>query len=313
MQKGVMSERNDTTYMPIGEVVALLQRDNPDVSHSSLRFLEREGLLRATRTPGGHRLYSEADIDRIRRIKQWQSQHLSLDEIRERLGHLDRMAEPGEIANEVLTTALAGNLDGARQAVLRLDEIGLPIERIFGEVLAPALYEVGARWESGALPVAQEKEISELARELVAELTLRHAHPAPAGPVVVAGCVEGEDHELGLRMICGLLRAEGYRVHYLGADVAPRFLLEAMNLHRPALVMLSAKLGERLPALREAMAIVRAGDANGGAPRLIVGGDLALDHREALEEEGSVTIVTGGPAAALGQISGVLPPRNSTH
>ena len=44
----------------IGSVVSELQRSYPDVSHSSLRFLEREGLIASIRTPGGHRLYYAA-------------------------------------------------------------------------------------------------------------------------------------------------------------------------------------------------------------------------------------------------------------
>src|SRR5918994_1762396 len=71
--------------LSIGSVVSELQRSYPDVSHSSLRFLEREGLITAVRTPGGHRLYSPADIERIRQIKTWQAQRLYLDQIRQRL------------------------------------------------------------------------------------------------------------------------------------------------------------------------------------------------------------------------------------
>jgi DNA-binding transcriptional MerR regulator len=59
--------------IPIGRVVADLQGSYPDVTHSSLRFLEREGLVIPTRTPGGHRLYRPQDIERIRQIKAWQN------------------------------------------------------------------------------------------------------------------------------------------------------------------------------------------------------------------------------------------------
>src|ERR687894_1819635 len=75
----------------IGSVVTELQRSYPDVSHSSLRFLEREGLITSIRTPGGHRLYSRADVERIRQIKTWQAQRLSPDQIRQRLAELDRL------------------------------------------------------------------------------------------------------------------------------------------------------------------------------------------------------------------------------
>src|SRR5919107_5609531 len=94
----------------IGSVVTELQRSYPDVSHSSLRFLEREGLITSIRTPGGHRLYSRADVERIRQIKTWQAQRLSLDQIRQRLTELDRLPTPAALTESFLSQALDGNL-----------------------------------------------------------------------------------------------------------------------------------------------------------------------------------------------------------
>ncbi|MFE6336517.1 MerR family transcriptional regulator [Streptomyces sp. NPDC057806] len=40
------------------------------VSERSLRYYETQGLLRADRTPGGHRDYPEAAVDRVIRIQE---------------------------------------------------------------------------------------------------------------------------------------------------------------------------------------------------------------------------------------------------
>ena len=58
--------------MSIGEAVATLRLRYPSVTHSSLRFLEREGLVKSSRTGGGHRLYAPADLERVLLIKGWQ-------------------------------------------------------------------------------------------------------------------------------------------------------------------------------------------------------------------------------------------------
>ncbi len=65
---------SEEKHYPISEAVALLQSEFPDLTLSSLRFLEREGLLRPQRTQGRHRLYSVQDIARIRLIKRLQAQ-----------------------------------------------------------------------------------------------------------------------------------------------------------------------------------------------------------------------------------------------
>ncbi len=67
-----MTDPSDSELFTIGQVVALLHREL-DISISHLRFWDKEGLLVPQRTPGGHRLYSMEDIERIRLIKRLQS------------------------------------------------------------------------------------------------------------------------------------------------------------------------------------------------------------------------------------------------
>lgn len=292
-----MADHETEELRPIGWVVAELQAAHPDVSHSSLRFLEREGLVVPIRTPGGHRLYGRRDLARIRQIKAWQAQRLSLEEIRRRLAALPALGSPGAVADRFLAAALAGDLTGAGRAIRAADEVGMPLAQLFEEVLRPALYEVGARWAAGALPVGQEKEVSELTRDLIAELARRHADPEPRGPIVVAACVAGERHDLGLRMVVGLLRERGWRAHFLGADVAPPFLLEAVRLRQPAVVLLSATTEARLPAAAAAIAALRADRAP--APVVVGGGQAVGAQAEALRRWGAVPAGDDGLAAVL--------------
>lgn len=294
--------------IPIGAVVAAMHDAYPDVTHSSLRFLEREGLITAIRTPGGHRLFSPADVERIRQIKAWQAQRLSLDEIRQRLVDLDRLPAPSALAESFLRQAIEGDLAAAYQTIIAADDVGLPLARLFGEVLQPALTELGRRWEHGELLVAQEKEVSELARDLIADLSLRHARASPDGQALVAACVEGERHELGLRMVCGLFRAEGWAAHYLGADVAPRFVLEAVKLHQPAVVLLSAKLAPNLPSVKEAIDILTAGLSPERLPPIVVGGQTAIEQPETLRAWGAIPVTKAHPAAAVTVVTLILQP-----
>ena len=58
----------DAGYLTIGKVVRKLQDQYPDLSISKVRYLEDEGLLTPSRTPGGYRLYSSRDIQRLETI-----------------------------------------------------------------------------------------------------------------------------------------------------------------------------------------------------------------------------------------------------
>src|SRR5438477_8646281 len=78
--------------MSIGEVLAHLRADFPDVTISKLRFLETEGLVEPRRTPAGYRKYTWTDVSRLRYVLTAQrDQYLPLRVIRE---HLATMREP---------------------------------------------------------------------------------------------------------------------------------------------------------------------------------------------------------------------------
>jgi methanogenic corrinoid protein MtbC1 len=109
-------------------------------------------------------------------------------------------------------------------------------------------------------------------------------------------------------MICGLFRAEGYAVHYLGADVAPRFLLEAVQLHRPVVILLSAKLAQNLPAVKDAVDVLTAGLAPDQPQPIVVGGRVAVEHAEAIRTLGAIPVIEEHPAAALTVVASLLQP-----
>jgi DNA-binding transcriptional MerR regulator len=70
----------------IGEVLAQLRPEFPDISTSKIRFLEAEGLIEPARSRSGYRRFSSADIERLRYILTMQrDSYLPLRVIRERL------------------------------------------------------------------------------------------------------------------------------------------------------------------------------------------------------------------------------------
>lgn len=167
----------------IGGTVALLQKEFPDLTSSSLRFLEKEGLLHPQRTPGGHRLYSDDDIARIRLIKHLQSErHYPLDVIRHMLAKLEQAKDQeAEIAfleslyrplsydpnfKPLSRIQLAEYTDLSPTAITRLGEIGL---------LFPHTNGNGLRYDEDDLKMAEL-----VARELQLNASLDDFAPLSA-------------------------------------------------------------------------------------------------------------------------------------
>ncbi len=70
--------------MRIGEVASRL-----GLSHRSIRYYEEEGLLAPGYTPGGFRLYSEMDVQRLLIVMSMRPLDYSLEEIRRLLAAVD--------------------------------------------------------------------------------------------------------------------------------------------------------------------------------------------------------------------------------
>jgi DNA-binding transcriptional MerR regulator len=72
--------------LTIGAVCKALAQEFPDISISKIRYLEDQKLLTPRRTPGGYRLYTQADVARLRTILRMQrDEFLPLRVIRQEL------------------------------------------------------------------------------------------------------------------------------------------------------------------------------------------------------------------------------------
>lgn len=74
------------SFLSIGEVLALLLEEFPEVTISKIRFLESQGLIEPERTASGYRKFSQAEVDRLKFIlREQRENYLPLKVIRTRL------------------------------------------------------------------------------------------------------------------------------------------------------------------------------------------------------------------------------------
>ncbi|WEK60187.1 MAG: MerR family transcriptional regulator [Candidatus Microbacterium colombiense] len=80
--------------LSIGQVLARLTPEFPDLTSSKLRFLEVQGIVTPSRTESGYRKFSSTDIERLRLGLTLQRDHyLPLSVIREQLDEVDARGE----------------------------------------------------------------------------------------------------------------------------------------------------------------------------------------------------------------------------
>lgn len=92
--------------LSIGQVLARLSPEFPDLTSSKLRFLEAKGIVTPSRTESGYRKFSAADVDRLRLALTLQrDQYMPLNVIREHLDDIDAGRETSATPPPSITPA----------------------------------------------------------------------------------------------------------------------------------------------------------------------------------------------------------------
>jgi MerR family transcriptional regulator, light-induced transcriptional regulator len=269
------------------------------VSPELLRAWERRyGLLHPTRSGGGLRLYSPADVERVRLMRQHLAEGVAAAEaaamaLRAGVGE---EAAPAALDPAAMRGDLAEALDRfdeprAQEILDRLLAMAT-VDTLLSDVVLPYLRELGDRWERGEASIAQEHFASSVLRGRL--LGLARGWGLGFGPVAVLACLPGEQHDLGLIAFGLALRARGWRIVYLGSDTPIDTIEETSRQLDPSLVVLNAVTDESVSPLATQL------HALAGRHRLALGGAGARNG--ALEANG-VLALTGDPIAAATNVT----------
>lgn len=239
-----MTTHADNQIMSIGQAVEFLQQEFPDVTVSSLRFLEREGLLSPQRKPGGHRIFTAHDLYQARRIKQWQAERKSLKEIRDLLERASAITDLEVVVEEVTAHLLGGSIPDALARLYDLINAGIPLIDIFNDVLTPVLLNLGDDQGNHLIPVDMQFELDEYLVRFIAAATVPPDNPV-GKPVVLACSPIWERHDMPVRMHASLLEESGASVHFLGSMVDKGFMLDAMERVKPDVILVSMTITPR--------------------------------------------------------------------
>ncbi len=243
-----MEVPGDRPLLRIGELSRRL-----GVSDHVLRAWEsRYGLLQPVRSPGGFRLYSEADESRIRRMQAYLADGLSAAEAAR--AALDdgggASTPPGQPAGPPLTASAGSEPSAAlRQALDAFDEpaaqaamdrllADLSPPAVLRDVVLPYLADLGERWQGGTASVAMEHFASNVIRGRLAGLA--RGWGSGHGPQALLACPPGELHDMALMVFGIVLHRNGWRIGYLGTDTPAEELERAAGATRPDLVVLAA-------------------------------------------------------------------------
>lgn len=276
-----------------------------------LRVWERRyGAVVPTRTNTNRRLYSDADIDRLRLLRLATSEGHAIGSIAN-LGEeelRDLIADKGLIPKEPKSDEAAadespltppdhrGLLERCQQAALayRTDELEaalmeakltLSVPVLLEELVTPLLVWIGEQWRDGSARIAHEHLMSATIRKFLNEMRPLGSYAPANAPAVVLATPRGHLHETGALMAAILAASEGWRDVYLGPNIPMEEIANTARMTKARAVALSIVYPSDDASLPDELAkLVRFLD---GQAVLLVGGTGSKPYRGVLEKLGA--------------------------
>jgi MerR family transcriptional regulator, light-induced transcriptional regulator len=182
-----------------------------------------------------------------------------------------RQEERGSEVQKFEAALLAGRRTEAMGIVTAAIDGGRGLVDVELNIIQPALYDIGEKWQSNRVTVAQEHLATAIAQSLMTVGLLRSPPSASTGKRVLLACVAGNRHAIGLQMVSDAFQLAGWDVNYLGADTPTSALVAHASAWKPNIIGLSVSFAAQLRAVKEAIA--QLGQTLGAArPAVIVGG-----------------------------------------
>jgi len=175
------------------------------------------------------------------------------------------------LARQYLDALLRGERHEASRLILTAADAGVAVGDIYLWVFQPVQREIGRLWQMNRISVAQEHYCTAVTQAVMSQLYPRIFSTERVNRRLVATCVGGELHELGVRMVADFFEMAGWDTYYLGANTPTESVLRALEERRAEVLAVSATITPHVGLAAELIARVKATPATAHV-QVMVGG-----------------------------------------
>ena len=208
-----------------------------DVSETSLKRWCDRGLIRSTKTGGGHRRLLLDSVLRFVHDSGRNLTHPELLDLPARSGTGRRTLQAAQ--GDLLAALLAGDEARSTQVLLDLRVAGSAISQIGDDVVAPAFHQIGEAWACGGAEVYQERRAVETCTRALHALRQTLSAPPVRSPLALGGSPERDPYSLPNALVELVLQERGWQARSLGCGLPFSTLASAIEQLRPRLFWLS--------------------------------------------------------------------------
>jgi methanogenic corrinoid protein MtbC1 len=161
------------------------------------------------------------------------------------------------LAHLYLESLRRGERQIASRLVLDAVSAGTPVKDIYLQIFQPALYEIGRLWQINKISVAEEHYCTAATQLVMSQLYPFIFASTKNGHTLVATCVVGDLHEIGVRMVADFFELDGWDTYYLGASTPDAGVIAAVIERKADVLAVSATISYHVDAVRTLIAAVR--------------------------------------------------------
>lgn len=177
-----------------------------------------------------------------------------------------------ELAQQYLEYLLQGKRHLASRLILdAVENNSVNVKEIYLNVFQHAQYEIGRLWQMNQISVAQEHYCTAATQLIMSQLYTYIFSTEKQDKTMVATCVGGDLHELGVRMVADFFEMEGWDTYYLGANTPTSSVLQELRERSADLLAISVTMTFHVRAAEALIAAVRADPACKNV-KIMVGG-----------------------------------------
>lgn len=175
------------------------------------------------------------------------------------------------LARQYLDALLKCRREVASRLVLDAVASGASVRDLYLCVFQPSQYEIGRLWQSNKLSVAQEHYCTAATQLIMSQLYPYIFGTEKNGRRMVAACVGGDLHEIGVRMVADFFEMAGWDTFYLGASMPAKSIVGEVAVRKADLLGISATLTSHVRAVTEVIEAIRSSEECRGV-KVLVGG-----------------------------------------
>lgn len=175
------------------------------------------------------------------------------------------------LAHQYLEALRRGERHLASQLVLNAVAAGTPVKEIYLHVFQTAQYEIGRLWQTNRISVAQEHYCTAATQLIMSQLYPHVFATAKNGRTLIATCVAGDLHEIGIRMVADFFEMDGWSTFYLGSNTPHSSVIRTIVEKKADVLAVSATISYHVEAVRDLIRAVRTNPACGKV-KILAGG-----------------------------------------